>query len=142
MLGLLLGLSSFAIARVDGIPRRLTESINKADGTPVGPPPSTITYSSVKINATIDPALFTQKMPEGFAKVDAPQKDDQPKQPDNVVVMREGKPVEGDAKADGITAIPTLILINKDGTIAKADVGVDGNPEKDLRAAITKALAK
>jgi protein-disulfide isomerase len=46
------------------------------------------------------------------------------------------------AKAYGINAIPTLIIINKDGTIAKAEVGVSGNPEKDLREAITQALAK
>ena len=46
------------------------------------------------------------------------------------------------AKAYGINAIPTLIIIHKDGTIAKAEVGVSGNPEKDLREAITQALAK
>jgi hypothetical protein len=49
---------------------------------------------------------------------------------------------DGLAKAYGINAIPTLIIIHKDGTIAKAEVGVSGNPEKDLREAITQALAK
>jgi len=45
-------------------------------------------------------------------------------------------------KTYGITGIPTLIIINKDGTIAKAEVGAGGNVEADLRAAITAALAK
>lgn len=46
------------------------------------------------------------------------------------------------AKAYRINAIPTLVIINKGRTIAKAKVGASGNPEKDLREAITKALAK
>ncbi len=243
--------TTLALARADNMPRRLTETFNMADGSPFGPPPTTLTYSRVKVNAAVDPALFTQTAPEGFARVDAPKEEDHAKQPDNVLVLREGKPVKdgatitkaprgasglavkigdkapdfqlklldgtdvsmaslkgkvvvldfwatwcgpckqvmptiqklsdefkdkgavvlgvntfergdgaakkymdskkftygcllkGDplAEAYGVTGIPTLILINKDGTIALAEVGVGGEPEKHLRAAITKALA-
>ena len=216
-----------AFARSDNMPRRLAESNNMSEMG--GPPPSTTTYSNVKINSTIDPALFTQKMPEGFAKVDAPkEEEDEGAQkapalafkvgdkapafkltslagPEVTLDSLKGKVVlldfwatwcgpckqimpviqklseefkdkgvavfgvntwekkdgaakkymeskkytygcllagEDLAKTYGITGIPTLIIINKDGTIAKAEVGAGGNVEADLRAAITAALAK
>ena len=218
---------TIAFARSDNMPRRLTESNNMSEMG--GPPPSTTTYSNVKINSTIDPALFTQKMPEGFAKVDAPkEEEDEGAQkapalafkvgdkapafkltslagPEVTLDSLKGKVVlldfwatwcgpckqimpviqklseefkdkgvavfgvntwekkdgaaksymeskkytygcllagEDLAKTYGITGIPTLIIINKDGTIAKAEVGAGGNVEADLRAAITAALAK
>ena len=218
---------TIAFARSDNMPRRLTESNNM--GEMGGPPPSTTTYSNVKINSTIDPALFTQKMPEGFAKVDAPkEEEDEDSQrapalafkvgdkapafkltslagPEVTLDSLKGKVVlldfwatwcgpckqimpviqklseefkdkdvaifgvntwekkddaakkymeskkytygcllagEDLTKTYGITGIPTLIIINKDGTIAKAEVGAGGNVEADLRAAITAALAK
>ncbi len=243
--------TTIAIARTDMIPRRLTESITQEDGTLVGPPSTTMLYSKVKVNAPIDSMLFTQKIPEGFAKAAIPKQEEngvkqgrmvfkdggpmpegttvkQSEQPRNglaiqvgdkapdfqlkaldgsdvtlaslkgkvvlldfwatwcgpckqvmptiqklnddfkdkgVVVMgvntfergegaakkymdskkyTYGCLLKGDelAKTYGINAIPTLIIINKDGTIAKAEVGVSGNPEKDLREAITQALAK
>jgi len=185
----------------------------------------------VKINSTIDPALFTQKMPEGFAKVDAPKEEEEEEEgaqkspalafkvgdkapafkltslagPEVTLDSLKGKVVlldfwatwcgpckqimpviqklseefkdkgvavfgvntwekkdgaaksymeskkytygclltgEDLAKTYGITGIPTLIIINKDGTIAKAEVGAGGNVEADLRTAITAALAK
>ncbi|MCE9619600.1 MAG: redoxin family protein [Planctomycetes bacterium] len=46
------------------------------------------------------------------------------------------------AKTYGLSGIPTLILINKDGTIALAEVGTDTDTETKLRDAITAALAK
>jgi thiol-disulfide isomerase/thioredoxin len=46
------------------------------------------------------------------------------------------------AKTYGITGIPTLILINKDGTIAFAETGAGGVTKKMLQEAITAALAK
>ena len=46
------------------------------------------------------------------------------------------------AKTYGITGIPTLILINKDGTIAFAEMGAGGDTKKMLQEAITAALAK
>ena len=46
------------------------------------------------------------------------------------------------AKTYGITGIPTLILINKDGTIALAEIGAAGDTKKMLQEAITAALAK
>jgi protein-disulfide isomerase-like protein with CxxC motif len=46
------------------------------------------------------------------------------------------------AKTYGITGIPTLILINKDGTIALAEMGAGGDTKKMLQEAITAALAK
>ena len=218
---------TIAFARSDNMPRRLTESNNM--GEMGGPPPSTTTYSNVKINSTIDPALFTQKMPEGFAKVEAPkEEEDEGAQkapelafkvgdkapafqltslagPEVTLDSLKGKVVlldfwatwcgpckqimpviqklseefkdkgvavfgvntwekkdgaaktymeskkytygcllagEDLAKTYGITGIPTLVIINKDGTIAKAEVGAGGNVEADLRAAITAALAK
>ena len=218
---------TIAFARSDNMPRRLTESNNMSEMG--GPPPSTTTYSNVKINSTIDPALFTQKMPEGFAKVDAPkEEEDEGAQgapalafkvgdkapafkltslagPEVTLDSLKGKVVlldfwatwcgpckqimpviqklseefkdkdvaifgvntwekkddaakkymeskkytygcllagEDLTKTYGITGIPTLIIINKDGTIAKAEVGAGGNVEADLRAAITAALAK
>ena len=218
---------TIAFARSDNMPRRLTESNNM--GEMGGPPPSTTTYSNVKINSTIDPALFTQKMPEGFAKVDAPKEEEEEGAqrapalafkvgdkapafqltslagPEVTLDSLKGKVVlldfwatwcgpckqimpviqklseefkdkgvaifgvntwekkddaakkymeskkytygcllagEDLAKTYGITGIPTLIIINKDGTIAKAEVGAGGNVEADLRAAITAALAK
>ena len=243
--------TTIAIARTDSMPRRLTETMSKDDGTLVGPPPTTTLYSKVKVNAPIDSTLFTQKIPEGFAKAAIPKQEEQDgkqgrmvlkdgepmpegttvkqseprrsglaiqvgdKAPDfqlkaldgsdvtlaslkgkvvlldfwatwcgpckqvmptiqkladefkdkGVVVMGVNTFERGDgaakkymdskkytygcllkgdelAKAYGINAIPTLIIINKDGTIAKAEVGVSGNPEKDLRDAITQALAK
>ena len=243
--------TTIAIARTDSMPRRLTETVSKDDGTLVGPPPTTTLYSKVKVNAPIDSTLFTQKIPEGFAKAAIPKqeendakqgrmvlKDGEPmpkgttvtrseprrnglaiqvgdKAPDfqlkaldgsdvtlaslkgkvvlldfwatwcgpckqvmptiqkladefkdkGVVVMGVNTFERGDgaakkyidskkytygcllkgdelAKAYGINAIPTLIIIHKDGTIAKAEVGVSGNPEKDLRDAITQALSK
>ena len=243
--------TTIAIARTDSMPRRLTETMSKDDGTLVGPPPTTTLYSKVKVNAPIDSTLFTQKIPEGFAKAAIPKQEEQDgkqgrmvlkdgepmpkgttvtrseprrnglaiqvgdKAPDfqlkaldgsdvtlaslkgkvvlldfwatwcgpckqvmptiqkladefkdkGVVVMGVNTFERGDgaakkymdskkytygcllkgdelARAYGINAIPTLIIINKDGTIAKAEVGVSGNPEKDLRDAITQALAK
>jgi thiol-disulfide isomerase/thioredoxin len=218
---------TIAFARSDNMPRRLTESNNM--GEMGGPPPSTTTYSNVKINSTIDPALFTQKMPEGFAKVDAPKEEEEEGSqrapqlafkvgdkapafqltslagPEVTLDSLKGKVVlldfwatwcgpckqimpviqklseefkdkdvaifgvntwekkddaakkymeskkytygcllagEDLTKTYGITGIPTLIIINKDGTIAKAEVGAGGNVEADLRAAITAALAK
>ena len=218
---------TIAFARSDNMPRRLTESNNMSEMG--GPPPSTTTYSNVKINSTIDPALFTQKMPEGFAKVDAPKEEEEEGSqrapalafkvgdkapafkltslagPEVTLDSLKGKVVlldfwatwcgpckqimpviqklseefkdkgvavfgvntwekkdgaaksymeskkytygcllagEDLAKTYGITGIPTLIIINKDGTIAKAEVGAGGNVEADLRAAITAALAK
>ena len=218
---------TIAFARSDNMPRRLTESNNM--GEMGGPPPSTTTYSNVKINSTIDPALFTQKMPEGFAKVDAPKEEEEEGAqrapalafkvgdkapafqltslagPEVTLDSLKGKVVlldfwatwcgpckqimpviqklseefkdkdvaifgvntwekkddaakkymeskkytygcllagEDLTKTYGITGIPTLIIINKDGTIAKAEVGAGGNVEADLRAAITAALAK
>ena len=59
---------TIAFARSDNMPRRIVETNSMNDGPMGGPPPSTTTYSNVKINSTIDPALFTQKMPEGFAQ--------------------------------------------------------------------------
>ena len=218
---------TIAFARSDNMPRRLTESNNMSEMG--GPPPSTTTYSNVKINSTIDPALFTQKLPEGFAKVDAPKEEEEEGSqrapalafkvgdkapafkltslagPEVTLDSLKGKVVlldfwatwcgpckqimpviqklseefkdkgvavfgvntwekkdgaaksymeskkytygcllagEDLAKTYGITGIPTLIIINKDGTIAKAEVGAGGNVEADLRAAITAALAK
>ena len=220
---------TIAFARSDNMPRRIVETNSMNDGAMGGPPPSTTTYSNVKINSTIDPALFTQKMPEGFAKVDAPkEEEDEGAQgapalafkvgdkapafkltslagPEVTLDSLKGKVVlldfwatwcgpckqimpviqklseefkdkdvaifgvntwekkddaakkymeskkytygcllagEDLAKTYGITGIPTLIIINKDGTIAKAEVGAGGNVEADLRAAITAALAK
>ena len=220
---------TIAFARSDNMPRRIVETNSMNDGPMGGPPPSTTTYSNVKINSTIDPALFTQKMPEGFAKVDAPkEEEDESAQrapalafkvgdkapafkltslagPEVTLDSLKGKVVlldfwatwcgpckqimpviqklseefkdkgvavfgvntwekkddaakkymeskkytygcllagEDLAKTYGITGIPTLIIINKDGTIAKAEVGAGGNVEADLRAAITAALAK
>ena len=68
---------TIAFARSDNMPRRIVETNSMNDGAMGGPPPSTTTYSNVKINSTIDPALFTQKMPEGFAKVDAPKEEEE-----------------------------------------------------------------
>ena len=220
---------TIAFARSDNMPRRIVETNSMNDGAMGGPPSSTTTYSNVKINSTIDPALFTQKMPEGFAKVDAPkEEEDEGAQrapalafkvgdkapafkltslagPEVTLDSLKGKVVlldfwatwcgpckqimpviqklseefkdkdvaifgvntwekkddaakkymeskkytygcllagEDLAKTYGITGIPTLIIINKDGTIAKAEVGAGGNVEADLRAAITAALAK
>ena len=218
-----------AFARSDNMPRRLTESNNMAEMG--GPPPSTTTYSNVKINSTIDPALFTQKMPEGFTKVDAPTEEEEEsaqttpplafragdKAPDFKLTSLAGTEVTLDslkgkvvlldfwatwcgpckkimpviqaiseefkdkgvavfgvntwekkdsvvnaktymeskkytygcllageelAKTYGITGIPTLILINKDGTIALAEMGAGGDTKKMLQEAITAALAK
>ena len=220
---------TIAFARSDNMPRRIVETNSMNNGAMGGPPPSTTTYSNVKINSTIDPALFTQKMPEGFAKVDAPkEEEDEGAQkapalafkvgdkapafkltslagPEVTLDSLKGKVVlldfwatwcgpckqimpviqklseefkdkgvavfgvntwekkdgaakkymeskkytygcllagEDLAKTYGITGIPTLIIINKDGTISKAEVGAGGNVEADLRAAITAALAK
>ena len=220
---------TIAFARSDNMPRRIVETNSMNDGAMGGPPSSTTTYSNVKINSTIDPALFTQKMPEGFAKVDAPkEEEDEDSQrapalafkvgdkapafkltslagPEVTLDSLKGKVVlldfwatwcgpckqimpviqklseefkdkdvaifgvntwekkddaakkymeskkytygcllagEDLTKTYGITGIPTLIIINKDGTIAKAEVGAGGNVEADLRAAITAALAK
>ena len=220
---------TIAFARSDNMPRRIVETNSMNDGAMGGPPSSTTTYSNVKINSTIDPALFTQKMPEGFAKVDAPkEEEDEGAQrapalafkvgdkapafkltslagPEVTLDSLKGKVVlldfwatwcgpckqimpviqklseefkdkdvaifgvntwekkddaakkymeskkytygcllagEDLAKTYGITGIPTLIIINQDGTIAKAEVGAGGNVEADLRAAITAALAK
>ncbi len=220
---------TIAFARSDNMPRRLIESNNMSDGPMGGPPPTVTTYTNVKINSTIDPALFTQKMPEGFAKIDAPKEEEDEdaqrapelafkvgdKAPDFKLASLAGPEVTLDslkgkvvlldfwatwcgpckkimpaiqklseefkdkgvavfgvntwekkdgaaktymesknftygcllageelAKTYGITGIPTLIIINKDGTIAKAEVGAGGNVEADLRAVITAALAK
>ena len=218
---------TIAFSRSDNMPRRLTESNNM--GEMGGPPPATTTYSNVKINSTIDPALFTQKMPEGFTMVDAPKEEqDEGAQkapglafkvgdkapafklaslasPEVTLDSLKGKVVlldfwatwcgpckqimpviqsiseefkdkgvavfgvntwekkdgaaktymesknytygcllagEDLAKTYGITGIPTLILINKDGTIALAEIGAGGDTKKMLQEAITAALAK
>ena len=220
---------TISFARSDNMPRRIFETNNMNAGEMGGPPPTTTTYSNVKINSTIDPALFTQKMPEGFTKVDAPKEEEAEsaqttpplafragdQAPDFKLTSLAGTEVTLDslkgkvvlldfwatwcgpckqimpviqklseefkdkgvavfgvntwekkdgaaksymeskkytygcllagedlAKTYGITGIPTLIIINKDGTIAKAEVGAGGNVEADLRAAITAALAK
>ena len=216
-----------AFARSDNMPRRLTESNNMAEMG--GPPPSTTTYSNVKINSTIDPVIFTQKMPEGFTKAVAPKEEEDEgaqrapalafkagdKAPDFKLASLAGPEVTLDslkgkvvlldfwatwcgpckqimpsiqaiseefkdknvavfgvntwekkdgaakaymeskkytygcllageslAKTYGITGIPTLILINKDGTIAFAEMGAGGDTKKMLQEAITAALAK
>ena len=219
---------TIAFARSDNMPRRLTESNNMSEMG--GPPPSTTTYSNVKINSTIDPALFTQKMPEGFTKAVAPKIEEEEegaqkapalafkagdKAPDFKLASLAGPEVTLDslkgkvvlldfwatwcgpckqimpsiqaiseefkdknvavfgvntwekkdgaakaymeskkytygcllageelAKTYGITGIPTLILINKDGTIAFAEMGAGGDTKKMLQEAITAALAK
>ncbi len=46
------------------------------------------------------------------------------------------------AKSYGITAIPTLLLIHKDGTLALIEVGVNDQEGHALRRAIDAALAK
>ena len=217
---------TIAFARSDNMPRRLTESNNMGDMG--GPPPSTTTYSNVKINSTIDPVVFTQKMPEGFTVAVAPKEEDEgaqrapalafkagDKAPDFKLASLTGPEVTLDslkgkvvlldfwatwcgpckqimpsiqaiseefkdknvavfgvntwekkdgaakaymeskkytygcllageelAKTYGITGIPTLILINKDGTIAFAEMGASGDTKKMLQEAITAALAK
>ena len=218
---------TIAFARSDNMPRRLAESNNMSDMG--GPPPTTTTYSNVKINSTIDPALFTQKMPEGFTKVDAPkEEEDESSQRTPALAFKAGDKAPGFkltslagtevtldslkgkvvlldfwatwcgpckqimpviqklseefkdkdvaifgvntwekkdgvaktymeskkytygcllageelAKTYGITGIPTLILINKDGTIAFAEMGAGGDTKKMLQEAITAALAK
>ena len=219
---------TIAFARSDNMPRRLAESNNMSEMG--GPPPSTTTYSNVKINSTIDPALFTQKMPEGFTKAVAPKIEEEEegaqkapglafkagdKAPDFKLASLAGPEVTLDslkgkvvlldfwatwcgpckqimpsiqaiseefkdknvavfgvntwekkdgaakaymeskkytygcllagetlAKTYGITGIPTLILINKDGTIAFAEMGAGGDTKKMLQEAITAALAK
>ena len=220
---------TIAFARSDNMPRRLAESNNMSEMG--GPPPTTTTYSNVKINSTIDPALFTQKMPEGFTKVDAPKEEEEEsaqttpplafragdQAPDFKLTSLAGTEVTLDslkgkvvlldfwatwcgpckkimpviqaiseefkdkgvavfgvntwekkdsvvnaktymeskkytygcllageelAKTYGITGIPTLILINKDGTIAFAEMGAGGDTKKMLQEAITAALAK
>ncbi len=222
---------TIAFARSDNMPRRIFETNNMNAGEMGGPPPITTTYSNVKINSTIDPALFTQKMPEGFTKVDAPkEEEDEGAQRTPALAFRvgdqapdfkltsiagpevtldslKGKVVLLDfwatwcgpckqimpviqsiseefkdkgvavfgvntwekkdgvvkaktymeskkytygcllageelAKTYGITGIPTLILINKDGTIALAEIGAAGDTKKMLQEAITAALAK
>ena len=67
---------TIAFARSDNMPRRIVETNNMNGGAMGGPPPTTTNYSNVKINSTIDPALFIQKMPEGFTKVDAPKEEE------------------------------------------------------------------
>jgi thiol-disulfide isomerase/thioredoxin len=49
---------------------------------------------------------------------------------------------DGLAQAYGITGIPTLLLINKDGTIALIEVGLNDALGSSLRSAIDAALAK
>ena len=218
---------TIAFARSDNMPRRLAESNNMSEMG--GPPPTTTTYSNVKINSTIDPALFTQKIPEGFTKVDAPkEEEDESSQRTPALAFKAGDKAPGFkltslagtevtldslkgkvvlldfwatwcgpckqimpviqklseefkdkdvaifgvntwekkdgvaktymeskkytygcllageelAKTYGITGIPTLILINKDGTIAFAEMGAGGDTKKMLQEAITAALAK
>ncbi len=220
---------TIAFARSDNMPRRIFETNNMNAGEMGGPPPTTTTYSNVKINSTIDPALFTQKMPEGFTKVDAPKEEEAEsaqstpplafragdQAPEFKLTSLAGTEVTLDslkgkvvlldfwatwcgpckqimpviqklseefkdkgvaifgvntwekkdgvaktymeskkytygcllageelAKTYGITGIPTLILINKDGTIAFAEMGAGGDTKKMLQEAITAALAK
>jgi thiol-disulfide isomerase/thioredoxin len=220
---------TIAFARSDNMPRRIVETNNMNAGEMGGPPPTTTTYSNLKINSTIDPALFTQKMPEGFTKVDAPkEEEDESSQRTPALAFKAGDKAPGFkltslagtevtldslkgkvvlldfwatwcgpckkimpviqklseefkdkgvaifgvntwekkdgvaktymeskkytygcllageelAKTYGITGIPTLILINKDGTIAFAEMGAGGDTKKMLQEAITAALAK
>jgi thiol-disulfide isomerase/thioredoxin len=229
---------TLAIARSDSIPRRIVEDMTIVDQPTKMAPATTSLYAQVKVNFAPDAALFTAKVPDGFAKKDAPKAPD-PSKPaelafkagdkapafslaDNaggtvtldslkgkVVLLdfwatwcgpcRKVMPViqklndefkdkgvavfgvntwekrggaaddasrqaamqtarkymedkkytygclfGGDdlAKAYGVPGIPTLVLINKDGTIAMTEVGAGDETESQLRAAIQAALAK
>ena len=232
---------TIAIARADGLPRQQTTSLNmdarpaEADEGMVmggGGPGPTITVLGLKVNPTIDAAVFTPKVPEGFAKAEpempgfimdggaaapppqlavkvgdaAPnfnltsldgnqvslaslkgkvvlldfwatwcgpckaamptmQKLHEAYKDRGVVILgvntweknvdaakdyiakkkfNYGCLLNGDdlAKAYGVTGIPTLVIIGKDGTVAMAEIGLSDDSGASLRKAIDAALAK
>ena len=55
-----------------------------------------------------------------------------------------GRLLNGDdlAKAYGVTGIPTLVIIGKDGKVAMADMGLSDDTGASLRKVIDAALAK
>jgi thiol-disulfide isomerase/thioredoxin len=106
-----------AFARSDNMPRRLTESNNMGDMG--GPPPSTTTYSNVKINSTIDPVIFTQKMPEGFTVAVAPKEEDEGAQRAPALAFKAGDKAP-DFKLASLTG-PEVTLDSLKGKVVLLD---------------------